>query len=143
MKHATPSPETLLGNAGLKITPARVKMLIELQKTKGPLSVQDLQKKRTLSLFDVVTLYRTLSSFEEKGLVRSLSLQKEKAFFEYTGGHHGHHIQCVSCETIETIPFCIKNISTKALKSSRNFSLLSDHALYFFGTCKKCARAVR
>lgn len=143
MKHATPSPETLLKQSGLKVTPARIHILCELQKTKGPLSVQDLQKKQGLSSFDLVTLYRTLSSFEEKGLVRALSLQKEKTLFEYSNTHHTHHIQCVSCETIETIPFCIKNISSGALKSSRHFSSLRDHALYFFGTCKKCARAVR
>ncbi len=143
MKHATPSPETILKQAGLKVTPARALVLQELQSTNGPVSVQDLQNTSTLSRLDVVTIYRTLASFEEKGLVRSLSLQKEKTLFEYSTKHHAHHIQCVSCEKIETIPFCVKNISDQALRTSRDFSTLRDHALYFFGTCKKCARAVR
>jgi Fur family transcriptional regulator, ferric uptake regulator len=136
--------ETILHDAGFKVTTVRTALLEALNEAHKPLSAAQLIKKVRKTHADTATVYRALNAFVEKDLVRALSLEKEKVVYQLmVGKPHSHHVVCTECSTIETIPFCVRSIETNAKERSKLFKTISGHTLSFLGTCKKCARAVR
>jgi Fur family transcriptional regulator, ferric uptake regulator len=137
------APE-VLQDAGFKVTPLRVLLLEVLHDAPKPLPVSVLVRKTKRVGADSATVYRALSAFVEKGIVKCLSLEKDKTSYEYIlGKGHVHHVVCDSCGTIESISFCMRNIHASAAAKSKQFKLIKEHSLEFFGTCRKCVRAVR
>jgi Fe2+ or Zn2+ uptake regulation protein len=133
-----------LHEAGFKVTPLRSLLLQVLHDAGKPLAVTMLVKKTKKTGADTATIYRALSAFAEKDLVKMLSLEKDKTSYEFIlGKEHSHHVVCDTCGIIECIPLCIRNIHTVAATKSKQFKVINDHRLEFFGTCRKCIRAVR
>jgi Fur family transcriptional regulator, ferric uptake regulator len=89
----------------------------------------------------MATAYRTLSTFVEAGFVRQVELSAGKAFYEIASAHH-HHIVCGTCNRIEDVDVCLPEALTAAVRKASGFALVQEHTLEFFGTCKRCARAV-
>jgi Fe2+ or Zn2+ uptake regulation protein len=145
MKKALPfDAGQALHDVGFKVTPLRTLLLRVLHDAGKPLTVRVLVKKTKKAGADTATVYRALSAFTEKGLVKMLSLEKDKTSYEFIlGKEHSHHVLCDSCGIIECIPLCIRNIHSVAASKSKQFKVIKDHRLEFFGTCRKCIRAVR
>lgn len=133
----------VLRERNLKITPMRVTLIETLALQKTPCSVSALQKTLKKIHPDTVTLYRTLETFTTSGIVARSYVDGVAVYDLSVGKNHNHHIVCTDCGTIESIPFCIKNITTGAIKKSKLFRSIQNHTLSFSGTCKKCTRAVR
>lgn len=144
MKRSSFDATETLQEAGFKITPLRILLLQVLSDATKPLPVSALIRKTKKLGADTATIYRALSAFAEKGLVKSLSLEKDKTSYELAlSKGHMHHVVCDSCGAIESIPLCMRNIHASAAAKSKQFKLIKDHRLEFFGTCRKCVRAVR
>jgi len=126
-----------------KVTPLRVALLDTLSAATSPLTVVQLERKVRKLKANTTTVYRALQAFVEVELVHALALKKDKVSYELVRDEHKHHVVCDSCGVIESVPFCIKGISEKASLISRLFKTITTHRLEFFGTCKKCVRAVR
>jgi Fe2+ or Zn2+ uptake regulation protein len=143
MKKSTPiDPEALLMEHGFKRTPLRLALLLVLSQSTKPLTVTELVKKTKKVGADTATLYRALGAFVEAGIIHPLALQKDKVSYQMANSH-AHHIMCTDCGTIETVPFCVRDIAKKAAQTSKLFKIINEHRLEFFGTCRKCVRAVR
>ncbi len=131
--------KAVLKRSGLKTTPARISVLKIFSEKCQPLSAEDISKKLKKKDIDLVTIYRTLSSFEEERILRRVDLHKESQYYEL-GEHHHHHIVCSRCGFIEELEGCdIEKLVTKLTSGSKDFKIIKDHSLEFFGICKKCS----
>jgi len=126
----------LLRSAELRATTQRVLLLATLIAEAKPLSVDDLGL-RTKNSLDTATIYRTLETFKEKGLVRRVDLDQGRALYEHAGEHH-HHIVCTKCGTIRDLDICLPKTLQNQVREESRFAHVNQHALEFFGVCKKC-----
>jgi Fe2+ or Zn2+ uptake regulation protein len=135
------SPESLLKERSLKLTPGRINLLSLLMKEVMPRTVEELHKSLKSSINEV-TLYRTLETFEVANLVRKVELGHGHAHYELIPGRaHHHHIICTSCGAIEDIDVRHStDLEKEARKLSKNFSSITRYSLEFFGLCKRCSR---
>lgn len=131
--------EELLVRHKYRITKGRVSLLTHLKNTKKPLTVKEIRKSLAI---DKVTLYRALEDFVASRIVAKINLYNDVAHYEFIHtGHHHHHVVCEQCGTIEDIELCEqKNLEKSVLKESKRFSIVTSHALEFFGICKSCTR---
>lgn len=124
----------------LKNTKIRTFILDLFSKSSKPLSVKDIISIPDFKKLNLVTIYRTLASFENEGILKKVDLRKGVVFYELSNHHH-HHIVCNKCGDIEDFDLCLSNgLIKKIEKQSKKFVKLSDHALEFFGECKKCVK---
>lgn len=129
--------EDLLKRVGLRATKQRIAVLAVLERQKGPVSVEELTRASKLA-FDLATAYRTLDSFVAAGIARKMELAQGRALYERAGEHH-HHAVCTTCGAITDVEACLpKDVHAKILRTS-GFASIEDHALEFFGTCRKCS----
>jgi len=128
-----------LRSRGLKATPIRLALLEELEKQTEPLSIDELISKLPKST-DKVTVYRAMESFVEHGLARQVNLRHGHADYESALLPDHHHLVCTTCGRMEDFEDCgIDKLVKNVLAEHPNFASVQDHALEFFGTCKKCA----
>lgn len=129
-----------LRSAGLRATKQRIAVYDILIKKKCALSIENILSLSPVAMNES-TAYRIIEQFVEKELVRKMYFQTGKTFFEIMTDHHHHHIVCTQCHDVESVPSCVvdKNIQS-VTQGSRKFSMISDHMLEFFGTCKTCTR---
>lgn len=130
----------LIGEKGLSLTQARLKLLTVLVGEHGPFSLEELHKKVKDNGFDFTTVYRCLTTFENHGLVRRCDFGDGVSRFEYEDkkGHH-HHLVCRSCKLVTPLDSCAipgitqmeENLKRKGFKDIK-------HSLEFFGLCKSC-----
>lgn len=131
--------KTLLRNAGYKATPKRLALLELLQKSKKPLSIQEITKGLRGKKMDQVTAYRILDVLEKIGLVRKVDLQHGHADYELANDDH-HHIVCTRCGKIEDFEGCeLEALTKKIARKSKSFPIIQRHSLEFFGVCRSCA----
>lgn len=131
---------TLLREAKLKVTPARVAILKAFSAKCHPLCAEGISFKLKKNKIDSVTVYRTLTTFEEAGIVRRVDLRRDSIYFELTIHHH-HHLVCTDCGTIEKISKCdIGLIAEKVIKQSKKFSKIRSHSFEIFGICRPCLK---
>lgn len=131
-----------LKKAGLKITLPRLKIL-QLFEREGVrhLTAEDIYKKLLETGEDVglATVYRVLMQFETAGLITRHHFEGGSSVFELNEGKHHDHMLCVQCGKIEEfIDEAIEN-RQKAIAQKYGFEI-TDHALYLYGTCKKCIK---
>jgi len=128
----------LLRKSGQKATLSRVTVLKALQARKHPTSAQDLIEALRGEM-DQATIYRILKIFKDKGLIRQIDLRHNHAHYEIVRNDEHHHLICNQCGRIEDVHHCgIENTYAAILKGSKYFSEIDQHALEFYGVCKKC-----
>ena len=129
-----------LRKSGLKATPARIAIINLLKASRRPMSAQaifDALPRGT----DKVTVYRTVKSLKEKGIIVPIDLRHNHAHYELANVARHHHLICVHCGRVEDVHRCgIEETYPKMLRSSEHFSKITEHALEFYGLCKKCDR---
>ena len=139
---AQESLKTILRKSGHKATPSRIAILEIFKKSKKPLSAQeviDILPRGT----DQVTVYRTLKSFKEKGVIKQIDLRHNHAHYELVDLAEHHHLICLSCGKVEDVHRCgVEAVEASALKSSKHFAEIKQHALEFYGICKTCKAKV-
>ncbi len=130
----------LLRASGCRATRCRVAILRSLAADPAPRSVPRLVAG-VAGVADKVTVYRTLRTLEAAGVVRAVDLRHAHAHYELVAGRqHHHHIVCRSCGAIEEVALGDERvIEAQALARAERFAFVTDHALEFFGVCKRCA----
>lgn len=129
------APRTL-ASAPFRATPKRIALMAVLQKAGQPLSAEVLHSQ--MQEIDLVTVYRNLQEFLKAGIVHEVRFKDGIVRYELAHTHH-HHIVCTTCGLVEELDMCDVALEKKALKHARHFRTVSEHALEFFGVCKKCA----
>lgn len=129
---------------GYKATPARLHVLSVLKSADHPLTTQEILKKLGGKV-NQATVYRTLESLLAVSIVRQVDMQHGHAHYELlSGSTHHHHLICRSCGQTEDVPRCgIEAIEASVLQKSKTFANIEDHALEFFGQCKKCIKLIK
>lgn len=133
--------ETMIKEAGLRVTSHRVTILATVAKVKQPVTVYELldtlRKKEDV---DQATVYRNLSSLHEVGLLRRLDFNHGHAHYELETGRASHQLVCHTCETIEKIEgISVDDAVKKMLKKSKKFKNTTTHSIEIYGLCKTCA----
>jgi Fe2+ or Zn2+ uptake regulation protein len=127
----------LLQSAGLAATKQRIALMAELQSARKPVSA-DMLTERLDGVLNMTTVYRALDQLVSARLVRRIDLGKNHALFELAAHHH-HHIVCTTCGRVEDISECMPpTLTSRVLAKATKFAAVEDHALEFFGLCKKC-----
>lgn len=127
----------MLHEAGLKVTPGRVRVLDALLVAAQPLSHADIEA--SLPDADRVTLYRVLDSLVACGL--ALKAVDTRGVFRYSASdaqreHKGHvHFRCTDCGGV----FCLKAAPPPPPKLPRGFRLATVE-LDVSGVCARCNR---
>ncbi len=125
----------------LKITKPRLAVLQAFRDHKKPVSANEIIEKIDPTVVNQTTVYRIIESFEQLGIIRQVNLRHKHTDYELIDERDHHHVVCTLCGYIEDFEDCIANkLSKNILDQSKNFSSIEDHALEFFGTCKKCSK---
>jgi Fe2+ or Zn2+ uptake regulation protein len=133
--------ETMLQEAGLRVTDHRCAVLATVAKVKQPITVYELvEQLRKKFAIDQATIYRNVSSLHEAGLLRRLDFNHGHAHYELETGRASHQLVCQKCETIEKIEgVSIDDAIKKMLKKSKKFKNTITHSVEIYGVCKSCA----
>lgn len=127
-----------LHNSLTKATPARLAVLDLLTKAEKPVGVEALARELGKQ-FDQATLYRTVQTLEKRGLLRRVDFHHGRAYFELAAREEHHHAVCTQCGTVEDIHDCCAKSMEQIALSQSGFATIAQHALEFFGVCKRCA----
>lgn len=123
----------------MKATPGHLAILSFIQKSKKPISAQDvidgIEKK-----LDPATVYRCVAKLKNNGLIRQIDLRQNNAHYELFDIEHHHHAICTNCGKIEDISDCnLEDIYSSLANKTKNFAKINQHSLEFYGLCKKCS----
>lgn len=130
----------LLKQADLKVTKPRLAILDTLNNAVAPLSAKDVyQKLGSRYQIDQATIYRNLGNLVKNKLIRQVNFQHDHNHYELAESHH-HHAICQSCGKVVDISKCDITTLEKQVKTVSGFANINQHALEFFGLCKKCAK---
>lgn len=134
---------SVLYRAGMKITATRVEILRILHELRAPAGVPEIFEIAKNRNVTYASAYRNLNAFAKAGIVRTVDLRHGHADYELVdAASDHHHIVCTGCGAIEDFDGCeVEAVIKKALKGSKMFKEVSDHALELFGTCKGCVSA--
>ncbi len=132
--------QTMIQEAGLRITGHRITVLSTVAKVKQPITVYELvEVLRKKENIDQATVYRNLSVLHEAGLLRRLDFNHGHAHYELETGRASHQLVCHTCETIEKIEgISIDDAVKKMLKKSKKFKNATTHSIEIYGLCKSC-----
>ncbi|PIR82770.1 hypothetical protein COU20_00365 [Candidatus Kaiserbacteria bacterium CG10_big_fil_rev_8_21_14_0_10_59_10] len=134
---------SLLREAGLRATAARVALLNALCATHKPLKAAELRRSAGRGM-DLVTVYRAMDALEKAGLAKRIGVDRTSASWEFAHRAHHHHLVCRGCGELEDVGECaVEGLEKRVLGKSKRFASVSDHSLEFFGTCRDCASAAR
>jgi Fur family transcriptional regulator, ferric uptake regulator len=134
-----PHTVDMLKQKGLRATPKRAAILDALVNAHVPVSAEEIHVR--VPTADLVTVYRALESLVGASLVREVRFKDSVVRYEMAEGYHHHHLVCTICGRVDELPHCdLAAIEKQALKTSKHFAEVKEHALEFFGTCVTCAR---
>ncbi len=148
MESQTARHVSLLRNAGLKVTPARLSLLDLLTEHGRHMSadeiVQALQARG--QGIDRVTVYRNLERLLEAGILVATHLPGRAlrvGVCTKPNTEHHHHIVCEVCGRIEETDGCLvrdnwEDLSARMM-SSTGFEL-TGHVMQYIGICPQCRR---
>ena len=134
---STLSTSDLIRATGVKVTPARMRVLELLNGAGRPLSHSDIECALVARPIDRVTLYRVLDSLVASAL--ALKAVDTRGVYHYSAAaaHHRHsnhvHFHCTGCGG----SFCLDAKPPSAPKLPRGFQL-SAIAFELRGKCKSC-----
>jgi Fur family transcriptional regulator, ferric uptake regulator len=133
--------ESMIREAGLRVTEHRCAVLASVAKVKQPITVYELvDQLRKKDNIDQATVYRNLASLHEAGLIRRLDFNHGHAHYELETGRASHQLVCQKCETIEKIEgVSVEDAVKKMLKKSKKFKNATTHSIEIYGVCKSCA----
>ncbi len=129
------SPQVMLKDAGLKVTPGRTAVLTVLMNAEKPLSSPEIKQKISPLSLDQATIYRILHSLNNSGLVQNVSFGSDKSYWELQSHHH--HLRCEKCDKVVNIPECNLHNMEKNLQVQSGFTDIR-HSLEYLGTCEEC-----
>ena len=99
------SARTLLREAGLRCTAARIAVIQSLSDSVSPMSPNEVADDLSEFGFDKSTIYRSLTELDESGLAIKMELGESVRRYELLQGGPTNapthpHFMCITCETI-------------------------------------------
>lgn len=134
-------PETILKDAGFRVTTGRVAVLELLAVSPAPLTTKDILEKIKRARLDQATIYRMLTALKEKGIVQMVNMEHDHAHWELVSHHH--HAVCEKCGAVIDISKCDLHKLEEDIKKISGFTTIHRHSLEFFGLCAKCTKKSR
>jgi len=130
---------TLLRDAGLRSTPARIAVYRELKQSRRPMTHAEVTDKLAGWGFDKATVFRNLSDLVEAELVSRTELGDHVWRFElrdpnHPGGEQHPHFVCVECGTVQ----CLGDIDILAASKKRSKSIGRITEILIKGHCTEC-----
>ena len=126
----------------IKVTPSRLLLLDVFAHAEKPLNAAQALAALGGRGADQSTVYRNLESLADLGLLTRLSLRSRQAYYELSDSlsekNHHHHLVCVRCSKVVEITDCHVRAPGPGAVKRAGFFVINDHALEFFGLCKKC-----
>lgn len=119
--------KTLIHNAGLRSTPARLAVLELLSEAKKPMSHGELADSLQTADFDRATVFRNLTDMTEAGLLSRIDLGDHIWRFELKAKHP--HFVCNDCGDVACL-------SESDIQVSTRLAAVSDVLLR--GQCGEC-----
>ncbi len=131
--------ESVLREAGLRVTRQRMAVLDALKDRTEALSAQDVyhefrQRGESIGLS---TVYRALESLQEAGLLDSVDREGEQAFRYCSTGHH-HHLICISCNEVAELKGTIVEEWVDRVSQAHDFEV-TGHKADIYGRCASCS----
>jgi len=133
----------ILRNAGLRSTPARISVLLELQAATSPLTHADLAERLVPTGFDKTTIFRNLNDLADANLVRRTELGDHVWRFELRNAEahdddHPHFV-CVDCGGVT----CLSDVELTAASRKRSSEIGQITEILLKGHCSTCAEGER
>ncbi len=128
-----------LKEAGLKVTPVRLKTMQFLENSNEPVDanmVYDYLKDNEINP-DKATIFRMMNLFIEKGITKQVKFLEAQTRYELSNKKHHHHLICVNCGRIEEVEGDILKQMEDEIYSKNRFKV-DYHTLEFYGHCKNC-----
>lgn len=128
----------LLRRAGLRSTPARIAVMVELQAARKPMTHADLANMLVPRGFDKATVFRNLADLAEAELVRRTELGDHVWRFElrdpddHADGHP--HFVCVDCGAVS----CLGEMEFTAASRRRSEEIGRITEILIKGHCTSC-----
>ncbi len=142
VKHDTPWAKSVLKQAGLRSTAARVGVLRHLADHGKPVSHGEVVDSLSEFGFDQSTIYRVLHELTDSGLLAKLDLGDQIRRFEFRDGGTRHelehpHFMCVDCGKVT----CLEEFSFQLTPSRgpRRDKLGEITEVLLRGHCGTCA----
>ncbi|HWL10975.1 MAG TPA: transcriptional repressor [Planctomicrobium sp.] len=139
-----PSPEQVesaraaLRAVGLRSTPARISVLLELQAAASPVTHAELAERLVPTGFDKTTIFRNLNDLAEADLVRRTELGDHVWRFEIRGSDDhddGHpHFVCVDCGGVT----CLGDVELTNASRKRSNQVGRITEILLKGHCSSC-----
>ena len=130
--------QTVLKEAGLKITETRCLIIGILMQTQEHLTAEQLHQAIETSSpnISLSSVYRNLVQFEYHNIILKHQFQ-ESIVYEFNHGEHHDHLICIKCKKVEEFqdPAIAKRQAALAIKY--NF-ILRYPSLNMYGICKDC-----
>ena len=135
----TSHPESLLRDAGLRVTLGRVAILGALERL--PHSDADTLHRAVeseLASTSVQSIHNVLHDLAEAGLVRKIEPAGSSVRYELRIDDNHHHIVCTRCGTIGDVD-CVHGEAPCLTPSNTNGFTVATAEVTFWGLCPTCA----
>ncbi|MFY7874467.1 MAG: Fur family transcriptional regulator [Pirellula sp.] len=128
----------ILRAAGLRSTPARIAVLIALQKGNKPQTHAELSERLVPLGFDKATVFRNLTDLTDVELVSRTELGDHVWRFEIRDPNHDRsshpHFVCVDCGTVS----CMEGMSLPDDKQRKSLNISRISEILVKGHCSVC-----
>ena len=134
-----------LKKKGYKLTPQRRAIVDTIVDNEGKhLTAEEIydEVKKNCPEIGLATVYRTILLLEEIGVVSKLHLNDGCSRYELVHSdetHRHHHLICNVCNDVIEVEDDLLEDIEETIEKEYKFKIL-DHALKFYGICKKCQK---
>lgn len=136
---------SILTGKGLKNTKTRAQVLMVLDNTERPLTVDEifLEIKKKDTSANLSTVYRTMDTlFKNALIIKTALLDDSRSRYEINRMEHRHHLVCTNCNRMIPVDGCPVDEYAKKLCNRSGFEL-TGHRLEIYGICANCKKGVR
>jgi len=122
----------------MRQTPQREAILLVLEGSDRPLSVDEIWGAIPARRSGIPTVYRNLERFVQEGWAESiLGPDQVMRFIRCRSTRHHHHLACERCGRMVEVDGCAIEASLSALEKGSGFKV-TRHQLHLFGICPRC-----
>jgi Fur family ferric uptake transcriptional regulator len=135
--------ENILKSTDLKATKKRMAILMLLEKTKSPMTAEEIYKAAVNDInMNLSTTYRTLAILSEKGILLKNLSHDGKTYYQINNHQHKHQLVCNICNEVVPISTCPLTELEESLQEKTGFTI-TGHSLEFSGICPKCSKHIK
>ena len=129
----------VLGDAGVRPTRQRVRVLSELMGEQDDVTAQELHDRLRSGgeKLGLATVYRTLGLLAEAGVIDALSHSPGELCYRRCGTGHHHHLVCSSCHRVVELADCELDPWLERISQAHGF-VTTGHRLEVSGLCSAC-----